>query len=138
MLNRRFVLGLIASASTLGASGIALAKKTHHQNGHALLGAKIKQNGKHKLHTAGKADVIAEVNNGKVVGVSAAGLQVKKVKSRRKLADATPGVILAGMQLAQIEVYYYGYWVYDGVDDWYYWFPAEFVIVDTTWIEYTY
>ena len=73
-----------------------------------------------------------------MVGVSAAGLQVKKVKSRRKLADATPGVILAGMQLAQIEVYYYGYWVYDGVDDWYYWFPAEVVIVDTTWIEYTY
>jgi hypothetical protein len=137
MLNRRVVLGLIASASTLGASGAALAKQKHHQNGHALLGAKIKQNGKHKIHTAGKADVFAEVNNGKVVGVSAAGMQVKKVKSRQKLADATPGLILAGMQLAQTEVYYYGYWVYDSVDDWYYWFPAEVVIVDTTWVEYT-
>ena len=138
MLNRRVVLGLIATASTLGATGAALAKKTHHQNGHALLGAKIKQNGKHKLHKAGKADVFAEVNNGKVVGVSAAGIQVKKVKSRKKFAEATPGLILAGMELAQIEVYYYGYWVYDGFDDWYYWFPAEFVIVDNTWIEYTY
>ena len=34
----------------------------------------IKQNGKHKIHTAGKADVLAEVNNGKVVGVSATGI----------------------------------------------------------------
>lgn len=138
MLNRRVVLSLIGSASTLGASGVALAKQKHHHNGHALLGAKIKQNGKHKLHKAGKADVFAEVNNGKVVSLSAAGMQVKKVKSRQKFADATPGLILAGIQLAQAEVYYYGYWVYDGIDDWYYWFPAEFIIVDTTWIEYTY
>jgi len=39
----------------------------------ALLGAKIKQNGKHKIHTAGKADVFAEVSNGKVVGGRHAG-----------------------------------------------------------------
>jgi hypothetical protein len=71
MFNRRVVLGLIASTSALGASGIALARDKHHLNGHALLGGKLKQNGKHKIHTAGKTDVFAEVNNGKVVGVTA-------------------------------------------------------------------
>jgi len=136
MINRRTALGLIASASTIGASGIALAKEKHHLNGHALLGNKIKQTGKHKIHTAGKVDVFAEVNNGKVVGMSAAGMQVKKVKSRQKLAETTSGLILASMQLAQTEVYYYGYWVYDPVADYYYWFPADVVIVDTTWVDY--
>src|SRR5262249_4770583 len=101
MINRRTALGIIASASTIGASGITLAKEKHHLNGKDLLGDKIKQNGKHKIHTAGKVDVFAEVNNGKVVGVSAAGMQVKKVKSRQKLAETTPGLILASMQLAQ-------------------------------------
>ena len=136
MINRRTALGIIASATTIGASGVALAKQKHHLNGNALLGDKIKKNGKHKIHTAGKADVIAEVNNGKVVGVSAVGMQVKKVKSRQKLAETTPGLILASMQLAQTDVYYYGYWVYDEFDDYYYWFTADIVIVDATWVDY--
>src|SRR5262245_53221339 len=87
MLHRRAVLSLIAAAGTLSASRIVLAKEKHHHNGNALLGAKIKQNGKHKIHAAGKVDVFAEVNNGKVVGVSATGMQVKKVKTRQKLAE---------------------------------------------------
>jgi len=135
MLNRRSVLGLLATAGTIGASSAALAKEKHHLNGHSLLGAKLKQNGKHKIHTAGKVDVTAEVNNGKVVGITAPGMQVKKVRSRQKLAN-TPGLILAATQLAQVEVYYYGYWVYDAVGDYYYWFPADVVIVDTSWIDY--
>ena len=97
---------------------------------------KIKQNGKHKLHTAGNVDVFAEVNNGKVVGVTAPGMQVKKVKSRQKLAETTPSLMLASLQLAQADVYYYGYWVYDPVADYYYWFPADVVIVDSSWIDY--
>jgi len=136
MINRRTALGMIASVSTIGASGVALAKEKHHLNGQALLGDKIKQNGKHKLHTAGKVDVFAEVNNGKVVGVTAPGMQVKKVKSRQKLAETTPSLILASLRLAQTDVYYYGYWVYDPVADYYYWFPADLVIVDTTWVDY--
>src|SRR5215831_14141796 len=97
MLHRRAVLSLIASASTFSGSQIVLAKEKHQLNGNALLGGKIKQNGKHKIHTAGKADVLAEVSNGKVVGVSAAGMQVKKVKTRQKLAQSqtVPGLILA-------------------------------------------
>ena len=136
MIDRRVALGLITSAATIGAPGIALAKEKHHLNGQALLGAKLKQNGKHKMHTAGKADVYAEVNNGKVVGVTAAGMQVKKVRSQQKLADTTSGLILVGMQLAQTAVYYYGYWVYDPIADYYYWFPADAVIVDTSWVDY--
>ena len=110
----------------------------HHNNGNALLGTKIKQNGKHKIHTAGKAEVFAEVNNGKVVGVSATGMQVKKVKTRQKLAlpQSAPGLILAGMRVAQTDVYYYGYWVYDPVADYYYWFTSDVVVVDNTWVDY--
>ena len=136
MINRRIALRFIALASAIGTSSLALAKEKHHLNGQVLLGDKIKQNGKHKIHTAGKTDVFAEVSNGKVVGVSAAGMQVKKVKSRQKLAATTPGLILASMHLAQTQVYYYGYWVYDPVADYYYWFPADVVIVDATWVDY--
>jgi len=127
---------VIASVSAIGASGVALAKEKKHLDGHALLGAKLKQNGKHKIHSAGKADVFAEVNNGKVVALNAAGMQVKKVKSKQKLAESRPGITLASVQLAQVDVYYYGYWVYDAAFDYYYWFPAEVVVVDNTWVEY--
>jgi hypothetical protein len=135
MIHRRAALGLIASAGAISASRVALAKEKHHLNGNALVGAKIKQNGKHKIHTAGKADVFAEVSNGKVVGFSAAGMQVKKVKTRQKLAES-PRLILASVQFAQTDVYYYGYWVYDPIGDYYYWFTSDVVIVDTTWVDY--
>ena len=143
MLNRRVVLSLLASASAVAASGTALAKKKNQHNGHALLGEKIKKNGKHKLHKAGKVDVSAEVKNGKVVGLTATdpgkgNLPVRKVKSRRKLAEVTPDLVEDRVQFAQTTVvYYYGYWFDDGVDDWYYWFPADVVIVDESWVEYT-
>jgi hypothetical protein len=98
---------------------------------------KNQKDGKHKIHTTGKkADVFAEVSNGKVTSVTAAGMQVKKVRSRQKLADTPPGITLASMQLAQADIYYYGYWVYDDLTDYYYWFPAEYVIVDSSWIDY--
>jgi hypothetical protein len=137
MINRRLVLGMIATATTIDASRIAFAKEKHHLNGKDLLGENIKKNGKHKIHTTGKkVDVFAEVNNGKVTAVTAAGMQVKKVKSRQKLAETTLGITLASMQLAQADVYYYGYWVYDDLTDTYIWFPADYVIVDSSWVEY--
>ncbi|MFB9262566.1 hypothetical protein ACFFWD_05170 [Bradyrhizobium erythrophlei] len=137
MISRRLVLGAIAGASTIGASRIAFAKEKHQLNGKDLLGENIKKNGKHKIHTTGKkVDVFAEVNNGKVTGISAPGMQVKKVRSRQKLAETAPGLSLASMQLAQADVYYYGYWVYDDLTDNYYWFPAEYVVVDSSWVEY--
>lgn len=137
MISRRHVLGIIAATATIDASRIALAKEKHHLNGNDLLGERIKKNGKHKIHTTGKkADVFAEVNNGKVTAVSAAGMQVKKVRSRQKLAETAPGITLASMQLAQVDVYYYGYWVYDDLTDYYYWFTSDYVIVDSSWVDY--
>ena len=136
MIDRRTALGLIVSAGAVSASDFALAKEKHHLNGNTLLGGKIKTNGKHKIHTAGKADVFAEVSGGKVTGVSAAGMQVKKVKTKQKLAETAPSLILASMKVAQTDVYYYGYWVYDAVADYYYWFTTDVVIVDTTWVDY--
>jgi hypothetical protein len=141
MISRRTILASVAAIAIAAASRVALAKKQKkHQNGRALLGDKIKQNGKHKLPKAGKVDVSVEVRNGKVAGLTAAhptkgNLQVRKVKSRKKLAETAPTVILAGMKLAQGSVWYYGYWfVDDEEDDWYYWFTADDVIVDDTWI----
>jgi hypothetical protein len=135
VISRRTALGIIG-ASTIEASRVALAKEQHHLSGKALLGEKIKQNGKHKIHKAGNVDVYAEVSNGKVVGVSAAGMQVKKVKSTQKLAEGAADLILAKMELAQTEVYYYGYWVYDPVADYYYWFTSDVVVVDASWVPY--
>ena len=118
MINRRLALGLIAVATAIDASRIAFAKEKHHLNGKDLLGEKIKKNGKHKIHsTRKKVDVLAEVNNGKVTAVTAAGMQVKKVKSHQKLAETTPGITLASMQLAQADVYYYGYLAWAGALD---------------------
>ena len=141
MISRRTILASVAAIGTVAASGVAFAKKQKkHQNGRALLGDKIKKNGKHKLPKAGKVDVEVEVKNGKVAGLTAThpnkgNLQVRKVKSRQKLAETGPAVILAGMKLAQGGDWYYGYWfVDDEEDDWYYWFTADDVIVDDTWV----
>ena len=136
MITRRSALSVIASASTLALPSVALAKGKHHLNGSSLLGPKIKQNGKHKIHKAGKVDVFAEVNNGKVVGISAPGMEVKKVRSKKKLANlGEPHLTLANTEVAQVEVYYYGYWVYDPYDDYYYWFTSDVVLVDTSWVD---
>jgi hypothetical protein len=157
MLNRRIVLGLLASASSLVAGG-ALAQKGQgqkgqdqkgpgkkpkkHQSGHQLLGAKIKQNGKHKIGKAGKADVEVEVKGGKVAALTAGSFPVKKVKSKEKLADAAPSLILASatsdsIRLAQVFDWYYGYWVDADDADYYYWFTPDEVYVDSSWVEYS-
>lgn len=136
MMNRRTAIGVIATAGTIPLAGTAFAKEKHHMNGLQLLGGKIKENGKHKIQTIGKVDVVAEVQNGKVVGISAPGMQVKKVRSKQKLAQASSGLILANMEVAQTDVYYYGYWVYDPLGDYYYWFTSDVVIVDSSWVDY--
>lgn len=142
MPNRRFVLGLLAATPAFAMGGVAFAKGPHrHYNGHDLLGAKLKQNGKHEVGKAGKETVIAEVNNGKVTAMSAGSLPVAKVKTNKKLArSGSANVHLAAfgdMQLAQAGDWYYGYcidWV-DYVDC--YWFPASDVIVTDGWVVYT-
>ncbi len=144
MFNRRALLSLLASIGILIGGGNAVAKNQHHNNGHNLLGAKLNQNGKHEIGKAGNATVTAEVNNKKVVNMSAGSLPTRKVKSKKKMAGLEPGsrnIELAAngeIQLAQaVEVYYYGYCFDTGMDEYCYWYPAADVIVTDTWIEYT-
>ena len=145
MLNRRAVVSLLATAAVVAGSANALAqkkeKKKNHKEARGLLGDKLKKNGKHKIDKAGRIEVSADVSNGKVVNLIATdpgkgNLTVRKVKSKKKLAEIAPGVILAQLQLAQYSDYYYGYWFFDGFDEWYYWFTVDYVIVDDTWVEY--
>jgi hypothetical protein len=151
MLTRRATIGLLVSAaliSNAAAEPSAKKKQQHHKNGHGLAKGILKQNGRHQIDKAGQASVSADVNNGKVTAMSAShpqkgNLPVRKVKSRKKMAEVDlPRVRLAAnaeaIQLAQAEVYYYA-WVFDdGVDEYYYWYPAEVVIVDASWIEITF
>jgi len=136
MLNRRSVVFLLASAS-VAFSGTALAKKKIHKSGKDLLGAKIKKNGKHqvdKVGKGGKATVNAEVKDGKVASMSmtdAEGNEIrgKKVKSKNKMAEATPHIMVVAangglIQLAQLDWYYGWYFDYED-DDYYYWYPAD-------------
>jgi hypothetical protein len=133
----------------MAVSGVALAqkqKKHEHKSGHNLLGGKLKQNGKHQIDKAGTATVSAEVSNGKVTAMSAidaqkGNLPARKVKSRKKMADVQPGSVRVAangdIQLAQAGDWYYG-WSFDtGADEYYYWYPAEDVVVTETWVEYT-
>lgn len=140
MFDLRTIFSAVAVISVLATGGIALAKNEHHHNGKALLGEKLKQNGKHKIGKAGKEDVTAEVNNGKVINMSAGTLPVRKVKSRKKMAD-TEGVKIQvassdRIQLAQAQYISYGYCFDSGADEYCYWFSADDVLVSETWVEY--
>jgi hypothetical protein len=147
MLSRRTTLNLLVSCAFVAATGAAIAKNPHHKNGHSLLGGKLKQNGRHQVDKAGQATVSAEVNNGKVTGMSAShpqkgNLAARKVKSTRKMAEVDPGRVRVAanaddVQLAQAVVYYYAWCFDDGLDEYCYWYPADVVIVDGTWVEYT-
>ena len=140
MLNRRVLMSLVFAASISVAGGIALAKNSHHNDGHNLLGAKLNQNGKHEISKIGSNTVTADVSNKKVVGMSAGNLPARKVKSNKKMAEigfdhlqlAANGPI----QLAQADVYY-GYCFDTGLDEYCYWYPASDVVVTDTWIVYS-
>src|SRR5690348_14887111 len=93
MFNRRVVLSALAIVGLLAGGEIALAKAHHHHDGHALLGAKLHQNGKHEIGKIGNNTVTAEVNNNKVASMSAGSLPVKKMRSKQKMASVAPQVI---------------------------------------------
>ena len=146
MLSRRTVLDLLVCCDFIKVADAAPAKKQHHKNGHNLLGNKVKQNGRHQVDKAGQATVSADVSNGKVTAMSAnhpqkGNLPARKVKSSRKLAETEPGRIRVAandenLKLAQAEVYYYAWCFDDGLDEYCYWYPADVVIVDNSWVEY--
>jgi hypothetical protein len=154
MLSRRTILDLLACFAFVTAAGAEpakqkqeSAKKHQHKNGHNLLGAKLKQNGRHQIDKAGQATVSADVSNGKVTAMSAnhpqkGNLPARKVKSRQNMAGMGPQLVRVAAsaestQLAQAIVYTsYGWCFDDGLDVYCYWYPADVVIVDASWVEF--
>jgi len=141
MVNRSMLLSLVLSTSMALAGGIALAKNQHHSNGHNLLGAKFNQNGKHEIGKIGNNAVTAEVNNKKVVNMSAGNLPARKVKSNKKMAGVELGELKIAangtIQLAQVIDVSYGYCFDSGLDEYCYWYPASDVTVTDTWVVYS-
>jgi hypothetical protein len=139
MFNRRTFVKLAVCTSMLITAGFALAKNSHHNNGHNLLGAKLHQNGKHEVGKIGNNAVTAEVSSDNVVGMSAGSLPARKVKSNKKLAsgDADTVKIVANgpVQLAQVDVSY-GYCFDSSIDEYCHWYPASDGIVTDPWAPY--
>jgi len=140
MFSRRVLLSVLVAIGLIGGGGIAAAKNHKHHDAHALLGAKLHQNGKHEVGKLGNNTVTAEVNNNKVTNMSAGGLPVHKVRSKKKMASLSPSIVQVAatgeFKLAQMDAYYYGY-CFDTPDaEECYWYPAEDVVVTDGWVEY--
>jgi hypothetical protein len=140
MINRRILVSLVMSA-LLVSGGIALAKNEHHADAHNLLGAKLNQNGKHEIGRIGNNAVTAEVNNKKVVNMSAGNLPARKVKSNKKMAsggfDHLQIAANGEVKVAQAADVYYGYCFDVGLDEYCYWYPAVDVVVTDAWVVYS-
>ena len=136
----QFALAAVGLCMMTLAGTIALAKNQHHSNGHSLLGAKLNQNGKHEIGKIGNNAVTAEVNNKKVVNMSAGNLPARKVKSNKKMAGVELGDLKIAangtIQLAQVIDVSYGYCFDAGLDEYCYWYPASDVTVTDTWVVY--
>jgi hypothetical protein len=127
--------------------GSSHAKTHKSMSGKDLVGDKIKQNGKHKIHTHGKFATSVDVKNGKIAGVSVnnadkGDVPVTKYKTNKKMASATTsGIQLASYALAQDE-YLGTMWIgYAYIDDYgeeiIYWFPYDMILDgDTGAIDY--
>lgn len=117
------------------------AKAHKSKNGKAMLGDKVKQNGRHKLEQHGKFESDVDVQNGKVAGVSVkhsekGGVPVTKYKTDQDMSNAYnrgsgSGIMLAS--LAPAQVYVGTTWIgYAFIDDYgeeiIYWFPYDMVL----------
>ncbi|HET7731763.1 MAG TPA: hypothetical protein VFK48_17200 [Usitatibacter sp.] len=123
-------------------------KEHKHQNGKDLVGDKIKQNGKHKVHEHGKHSAFVNVRDGKIAGMSVTHAEkgevpVKKYKTSKKMAAAeTGGLQPASLVLAQYRENIGTTWIgYAYIDDWgdevIYWYPYDMIYDgDTGAIEY--
>lgn len=142
MFNRRTMMALVIGTSLLSATGLALAKNAHHNNGHNLLGEKIHKNGKHEIGKIGANAVVAEVSNNKVTGMSAGNLPVKRFKSAKKMAglngDKLQVAANGEIKLAQMDTSYYAYCFDTGIDLECYWYPATDIVVTDPWSPYPY
>lgn len=143
-------LGLAAGGTTAWAQGKgrdkqeqrdhgAKPKKQHkHKDGKALLGDKIKQNGKHKIDQNGKFSTFVETNNGKIRKVSVnhadkGDVPVKKYKSTKKMAELTAagGIMPVNFVLAQAQSLGETWIGYSYIDEYgdevIYWYPYEMI-----------
>jgi hypothetical protein len=118
------------------------AKQHKSKNGKALLGDKVKQNGRHKLEQNGKFESDVDVQNGKVAGVSVkhsekGDVPVTKYKTDKDMSNAYnnqtngSGIMLAS--LAPGQEYIGTMWIgYAYIDDYgeeiIYWFPYDMVL----------
>ncbi len=127
------------------------AHKQHkHHDGKALVGDKIKVNGRHKFHENGKFSSFVDVSNGKIAGVSVkhaekGDVPVKKYKTSRKMVEApasgfqTVSLILAqGTGTEYLGTKWIGYsYTDDYGDEVIYWFPYDMILdLDTGAVEY--
>ena len=128
-----------------GANGKEKKAKQHqHRDGKALLGDRIKTNGKHKLEQRGKNTAFATVQNGKIAGMSVTNadkgeLPVKKYKTNKKMAESG-GLQAVSMHLAQQSVgtTWIGYSYIDEYgDEIIYWYEYEMILDgDTGAVDY--
>lgn len=146
-------------ATAFAASGLALAQdkgkakgktKAHHNDGHKLLGDKLKTKAKgksrHTLEKKGPHTVSFDLTDGKIAGMDVkhdkkGAVAVKKYKSKKKLAQAQDGFVR--VSYVQVQDQYLGTtWIgYAYYDDWgdeqIYWFPYDVILDgDTGAIEY--
>ena len=148
------VIGLIAMVGFADAQGKGKGNgkgKHNHFSGQQLLGDKIKTNGNHVIHTAGKYTVSATVKDGKVAGVNVkhsekGDVPVTKYKTTKKMAGKlgeSNGISLVSYrsmltQTQDLGMTYIGYsYTDDYGNEYIYWFPYEMIYDgDTGAIEY--
>ena len=109
-------------------------KQHKHKNGKALLGDRIKKNGKHKLEQHGKHAAYANVKDGKITGVTVehsekGPVPVTKYKTTKKMA-AADGIQPVALHLAQQSMG--STWIgYAYIDEWgdevIYWYEYEMI-----------
>ena len=123
------------------------AKKHEHKNGKNLLGDRIRKNGKHELEKHGKYTAFANVQDGKIRGVSVnhadkGDVPVKKYKTNKKMADASSGSLMPAsllfVQAQSLGETWIGYsYIDDYGDEVIYWYPYEMIYDgDTGAVEY--
>jgi hypothetical protein len=146
----------VALAGAFAFVATASAKHQHHA-AHLLLGEKINRDGKHELHRNGEHTVHVHVANRKITNLTVThrtkgNVAVKKFKTTKKVVENLTSRRLveskgqrqvhfvAGSSsdaVAQVATVYYGYAYFDGTDYVIYWFPADYVVVDSSWVVYT-
>ena len=143
------VISFIAMVGSADAQGKGKGKgkgKHNHFSGKQLLGDKIKTNGNHVIHKAGKYTTSVTVKEGKVAGVHVkhsekGDVPVKKYKTTKKMATKkgeSNGISLVSYHgmLAQVQdlgMTYIGYaYIDDYGDENIYWFPYEMILDGAT------